>query len=282
VTDEPPTDPKSEPAVESARRLSFGGVAEQYDHHRPGYPEALVDDVLAYAGAEPGDRALEVGAGTGRATVLFASRGLSVTAVEPDPAMAAVASRRAATAGTTFELVPSDFESSELSRHTFKLLFSATAWHWVNADRRNVLAHRALVPGGALAPFWNRPVWEENRLRPSLAAAYGEVEREFAARPAGPMNPFGAPLEIKSDQEWLTEEFRDDPNFADLAVHKYRWVRTYTTAEYVGLIGTHSDHILLPEVASERLFARITDAIKAEGGSFELTYETLLCLARAV
>lgn len=282
MTNEPPADPQSEPALNSARRLSFGGVAEEYDRRRPGYPDALVDDVLAYAGAEPGDRALEVGAGTGRATLLFANRGLSVTAVEPDPAMAAVASRRAATAGTTFELVRSDFESCALPRHAFKVLFSATAWHWVSAGLRNVLAHRALVPGGALAPFWNRPVWEESRLRPSLAAAYGEVEREFAARPAGPMNPFGAPLEIKSDLEWLRQEFRDDTNFADLAVRKYRWVQTYTPAEYVALIATHSDHILLQEAARERLFARITAAIEAEGGSFELTYETLLCLARAV
>ncbi len=282
MKDQPPTEPGSEPPVGSARRLSFGGVAEQYDRHRPGYPDALVDDVLAYADAGPGDRALEVGAGTGRATLLFAGRGLRVTAVEPDPAMAAVASERAATAGVSFELVQLDFESCELPRHAFKVLFSGTAWHWVSPGLRNVLAHRALVTGGALAPFWNRPVWDENELRPAFDAAYAEVERKFAARPAGPMNPFGAPLEIKSDQEWLRDEFRGDASFADLSVRNYRWVQAYGAADYIRLIGTHSDHILLPEAAREQLFARITDAIDAVGGSFELTYETLLCLARAI
>ncbi len=273
--------PQQHASGTSTRRLSFGAVAEQYDRHRPGYPEQLVDDVLAYAAAVPGDRALEVGAGTGRATLLFAQRGLKVTSVEPDPDMAAVASKRAATAGLTFELINSDFEAYALPEHAFKLLFSGTAWHWVSPGRRNLLAHRALTPGGALAPFWNRPIWEGNALGPQFDAAYAEIEREFAARPSGPMNPLGAPLELKSDQEWLHEEFRDDAGFTDVEARHYRWELTYTTVEYLGLIGTHSDHILLPEASRQRLFAQLGEAIDRAGGSFALTYETLLCLARA-
>jgi len=59
-------------SMDERRRLSFGGVAELYDRSRPSYPPALVDDVLEFAGVGPGeaDRALEVGAGTGKATVL--------------------------------------------------------------------------------------------------------------------------------------------------------------------------------------------------------------------
>ncbi len=265
----------------STRRLSFGAVAEQYDRHRPGYPAQLVDDVLAYAAAVPGDRALEVGAGTGRATLLFMERGLRVTAIEPDPDMAAVASQRAAAAGLTFELIDSDFEDYVLPGRVFKLLFSGTAWHWVRPDQRNVLAHRALAPGGALAPFWNRPIWEGNPLRPEFDAAYGEVAREFAAHPSGPMNPLGEPLEIKTDQEWLQEEFRDDAGFTDVEARHYRWEQTYTMVDYLSLIGTHSDHIQLPQAARERLFKRIAEAIDRAGGSFALTYEALLCLARA-
>jgi hypothetical protein len=72
--------------VDERRRLSFGGVADLYDHARPSYPSALVDDVVQYAStpdAAP-NRAVEVGAGTGKATVLFAARGLDVLAIEED------------------------------------------------------------------------------------------------------------------------------------------------------------------------------------------------------
>ena len=65
-------------------------MADLYDHARPSYPSALVDDVLDYAGAVAAAtvRALEVGAGTGKATALFAARGLNVLAIEPSAEMA--------------------------------------------------------------------------------------------------------------------------------------------------------------------------------------------------
>jgi len=68
VSDEPPIASDQDVSADAERRLSFGSVAEQYDRHRPGYPPQLVDDILTYADAHAGDRALEVGAGTGRAT----------------------------------------------------------------------------------------------------------------------------------------------------------------------------------------------------------------------
>ena len=91
------------------RRLAFGDVAQLYDRARPSYPSELIDDVLAFSGAAPGDRALEVGAGTGKATVRFAERGLEVLALEPSPGMAAVASRSCAPHGNV------TIEQSEIS-----------------------------------------------------------------------------------------------------------------------------------------------------------------------
>lgn len=58
----------------SDRALSFGAVAEAYERYRPGYPVELLDLVLAYAG-RPLRTALEIGAGTGKATRLFARPG---------------------------------------------------------------------------------------------------------------------------------------------------------------------------------------------------------------
>src|SRR5437588_9250645 len=70
------------------RRLAFGSAAALYDALRPSYPSELIDDVLALAGQPT--RALEVGAGTGKATTLFAGRGVSVLALEPSAEMAAL------------------------------------------------------------------------------------------------------------------------------------------------------------------------------------------------
>ncbi len=60
------------------RANSFGSAAESYDRHRPAYPEELIDHVLAYAGQQAEQGVLDVGAGTGKATLLLASSGLTV------------------------------------------------------------------------------------------------------------------------------------------------------------------------------------------------------------
>jgi len=73
--------------------LSFGSVAELYERYRLDYPGEIVDAVVRHAG-RPVRSALEVGAGTGKATRLFASRGIEVTALEPNAAMARVLARR--------------------------------------------------------------------------------------------------------------------------------------------------------------------------------------------
>lgn len=276
----------SEPASEDAwqdvsadrgRRLSFGAVAELYDRHRPGYPAAMVDAVIEYGGLRPGDRVLDVGAGTGKATLLFAQRGHRVTAIEPDGAMAAVASKRAATAGHSVEILESDFESAELEPGGFRAVISGTAWHWVAPAVRERLAAQVLGPGGTLAPFWNRPRWEGNPLRPGFDRAYAPLAEDFAASPVGLMNPSSTRIELDDAAGWLENGAGE---FTDVDARIFSWEERYTTEEYIGLLSTQSDHLMLAGSSRERLFDAIRATIDAAGGSFELTYETLLCLTR--
>jgi trans-aconitate methyltransferase len=54
------------------QRLVFGEDPDLYDLARPSYPAALLDDLVTMVG--PSARALDVGCGTGKATVLLAAR----------------------------------------------------------------------------------------------------------------------------------------------------------------------------------------------------------------
>lgn len=81
----------ADPQVLDGQRLAFGRVAELYDRARPSYPPAVIDAVVEFAGLTSPARIVEVGAGTGKATVLLAERGLGVLALEPSHEMAQVA-----------------------------------------------------------------------------------------------------------------------------------------------------------------------------------------------
>jgi protein-L-isoaspartate O-methyltransferase len=72
-------------------RATFDEAAERYDRTRPGYPPAVFDDLAELAGVGPGRRVLEIGPGTGQATVPLAERGCRIVAVELGAGLAAVA-----------------------------------------------------------------------------------------------------------------------------------------------------------------------------------------------
>lgn len=261
----------------SERRLAFGSVAELYDRVRPSYPDALVDDVLAFAA--PVAHALEVGAGTGKATRLFAERGIAVHALEPSAEMAAVARRHSAGyAGVSIDL--SDFEGFQGDDRRFDLIYSAQAWHWVSPSVRYVKARELLEQGGGLALFWNRARWESNPLRDGLRAAYARVAPDFGPLP-GPMHPAGnTPPELWGD--WRAE-IEQAGGFEAPSTRAYQWRSEYSTSEYLELIQTHSDHIVLGQERLGALLDAVGEVIDRDGGGrLELEYVALLLLARAV
>lgn len=259
------------------RRLSFGGVAALYDRARPSYPAALVEDVLEFAAVGEGDRAVEVGAGTGKATMLFAARGLTVIALEPSAEMAAIARPNCA-AFENVTIEETDFERWRPPGQDFRLVFSAQAWHWISPDVRYVAARAALEDGGALAGFWTSPDWERSPLRDELGAAYERSGANFGPDP-GPMHPASGPR-LRMWGDWK-REIEAAPGFAQPEMRRYDWSSEYTTAEYLELLQTHSDHILLEEGPRAALLGAVAEVLDRAGGRVRMEYLTLLTLARA-
>jgi SAM-dependent methyltransferase len=259
--------------VDDRRRVSFGSVAEQYDQSRPSYPAGMVDDALEYAGAGESDRAIEVGAGTGKATALFAARGLRILAIEPSGEMAAVARRNCA-GYENVTIVETEFERYRPAGHEFRLVFSGQAWHWISPDVKYVAARAALEDGGALAAFWNRPEWDACDLRDDIGEAYRR--HGHGGETGDPMNPTA----WSGDGAWSTE-IAGASGFEAAEVRCYRWHADYTAAEYVALLSTHSPCLVLDPPEREGLLAEIGATIDAHGGTLRIPFVTELCQARA-
>jgi SAM-dependent methyltransferase len=258
--------------------LAFGGVAPQYDRFRPSYPGELVDDVLAFSGAVPGSSVLEVGAGTGKATSLFLERGAVVRAIEPSAEMAAFLRDRWPDSIVAVE--QTDFETWDPGAATFPLVYSAQAWHWLAPEVRFVKARAVLSDGGALAIFWTRPRWSESALRDQLDDAYRSTVPAFGERP-GPMHPATSDEEPERWWEWIRDS-ASAGGFATPERRTYAWSCEYTRDEYVSLIQTHSDHILLPDAQRCALLDAVGAVIEAAGGWITVPYSTSLWLARAL
>lgn len=110
----------------------------------------MFDDLRALAGIGTGPRALEIGCGTGQATVPLARLGCDITAVELSEDLATVA-RRNLTEYTNTQLVVGAFEDWPLPSDPFDAVLSATAFHWIDPAVRVTKSADALRIGGSLA-----------------------------------------------------------------------------------------------------------------------------------
>jgi SAM-dependent methyltransferase len=259
------------------RRLSFGNAAALYDRLRPSYPAELVDDVLGFAALAGELGALEVGAGTGKATALLAAKGLSIEAIEPSAEMAALARRNCAKYPRV-KILEAEFESWAPPAKLFGLVYGAQAWHWIEPEARYVKARRLMPRGGALAAFWSRPDWESCELAEAVDERYRTIAPQMLDD-AGPMHPgeHGTPT-LWGDP---TGEIEATGGYETPLQREYRWRRSYPTARYIELLQTHSDHIVLPSQTLTALLDAVAEVIDAAGGELQLDYETRLTLARA-
>jgi SAM-dependent methyltransferase len=254
------------------QRLAFGRVAELYDRARPSYPSEAIDELVAFAGLRPGARVLEVGAGTGKATRMLADRGFAVQALEPDAAMAAVA-RRTCGGYLLVEIVQTSFEAWQPGERVHAVV-CAQAWHWITPEVRYVRAGEALLPRGTLASIWTFPCWATTPLRDRLRDAYSESVPDLA--PDFPMHPASEPTNLAGDWQAEIDSSKD---FADPRVREHQWSCSHATADYVALLQTHQDHILLEPEKRQRLMAAVSLVIDQAGGAINIDYITRLCLA---
>jgi len=261
--------------VTREQRLVFGEVAELYDRHRPAYPDAVIDDLVELAGLEPGALVLEVGAGTGKATSMFAARQMRVLAVEPSAEMAAVA-RRVCADYHDVQVEQSDFERWEPGGRAFPLVFAAQAWHWVDPAVSFTKAARVLTPGGVLAAFWNRPLWIRAELREVVLDAYQRTVPEILDE-SDPIHPANS---LPGDGQDWRRGVAATSGLGAAEVRDYEWTETYSADDYAALLETHSTVRVLDPDRRSALVHAVARAIESHGNELRLPFLTRLCLAR--
>jgi SAM-dependent methyltransferase len=228
-----------------ARALSFGAVAEAYERFRPGYPDELFDVVAAYAGRAV-RTALEIGAGTGKATRLFAQHGVAVTATEPDEAMLAELRKHVPPSVTA---VAAAFEDVRPGEEKYGLVYAAAALHWTKPEGRWERVAALLEPGGVFASFGG-PV----RLAdPAVAEAFYAAREPFLATDDIP-SPDGTPE--AEPMQWPGTELEQSALFTDVRQVEVERRLRVSAEDYVGHLSTISAYLELPGSKREQAFER--------------------------
>jgi SAM-dependent methyltransferase len=240
-------------------RATFEQVPELYDRARPNYPPAIFDELATLAQLPPAARVVEIGCGTGQATVSLARRGYQLTCVELGEQLAAVA-RRKLEGLPNVEVINADFESWRPARADFEAAVAFTAFHWIAPDVRYAKTAALLRDRGMLA------VVSTHHVRPVDGDDFFiEVQQDYeAVVPDDPSTKAGTggPPDPETVAD-LTHEIGASGCFRNVAVRRYLWDATYTADEYIGVLNTYSGHRALDDETRRRLLSRIHRRIEA-------------------
>jgi hypothetical protein len=70
--------------------------------------------------------------------------------------------------------------------------------------------------------------------------------------------------------------------FGDAVERTYRHAVRHSTASWLGLLGTHSDHVLLDEEHRRTLHRAVAEVIDDHGGELEVVYRCEAWIARCL
>jgi SAM-dependent methyltransferase len=248
-------------------RATFDAGADGYDAARPVAAPEVFDDLVELARLAPGSRVLEIGCGTGQATLPLAERGLSILAVELGANLADVARRKLA-AYPDVEIVTSSFEDWDPGDELFDAVVCFNAFHWLDPDLRFAKSAAVLGLSGSLEVFGSGFVVHDGA-DPTWLALFEDEALTVGFEPRH-----------LDDVRNRSEEFTAGGHFSTATRKTYLRDLTYGAEDYIALVGTMSRHRALEDDVREELFERMRRQIEEGGGSVTPTRLDVLYIAR--
>jgi SAM-dependent methyltransferase len=253
----------------------FDRIPDDYEA-RPAYP-GWVFELLSECGAlRPGAVVLEIGAGTGQATLPMLALGAQITVVEPGAGLARRLIER--TEGQHVEVIVSTFEDASLRDASFDLVTAATAFHWVEPAVGSAKCARVLRDGGWLALWWtlwgdpDRPDPFHDALRPILQVKAPHLLRLEAT-----------PQAYVRDLAARAAHIEATGAFGPISHETLNWEAEHDPVSLRRLFATFAPWLALPEPLQSELLSDVERLARDDfGGTVRRPYQTVLFLSQRI
>jgi len=239
---------------------SFDVFAETYHSVRPRYPAQLYADIKELCGLDSASRLLEIGAGSGIATVELAKLGGKIVAIEPGSHLAAIA-RKQTEGLQNVEILEGTFESFE-SSDRFDAILAFTAYHWIDEGIKHRKVLGLLDDAGSLVLVWNSFFLSDSAVTAEVNKAYSEYLPDVYPDESSVAEVNEGVLAKLHRRE---QEVVQNSLLYTVALRKYYTVYNYNAETYPKLLNTFPKVVEVPEEQRKKFFARISEIVGQHG-----------------
>lgn len=239
---------------------SFDVYAANYHSARPGYPVLLFKDIKEQCGIDENSRLMEIGAGSGIATVELAKLGCQVIAVEPGANLAVIAEEQTRKFKNV-KVLEGTFEDFQFTNE-FNAILAFTAFHWLEEGEKYQKVSDLLKEDGSLILVWNSFFQSNSLVTAEVNKAYHEFLPDTYPEES---NAIRVNEGVLSKLNCREQEVVQNPLFYPVFLKKYLITYHYDDQTYPKLLNTFPKIVEIEEQKRLRFFKRISEAVKQYG-----------------
>lgn len=246
----------------------FNRAADYYDRYRPSYPQDIIDTIIKETGIKNGSKLIEIGAGSGKATELFAGKGFEILCIEPGEDLVRKGNEKFKNDKILFQC--SRFEDYDFPDQEWDVIFAAQAFHWVPQPQGYEKCASVLKNNGHLAIFWNMYITYDNALDNELLA----ISNKY-----GGFADFLSEKDCETRIHSIVSQIENSKLFSRPKVFRKLWRQDYTAGEYFGFTLTGNRFIQKSEEEKAAAYQDLVHLSNKYGGVIQRPYLCVLYLA---
>lgn len=227
----------------------FSGVAAGYQAFRPGYPPALFEWLAAITARR--ERAVDLGCGTGQASVALAAHFDEVIGLDPSAEQIAHAEPHSR---VSYRVAPA--EATGLPAASADLVIAAQALHWFDPERLQPELERIARPGAVFAAFTYDLCRVGSRVDDVVEYLYRTI-----------LGPYWPPERAHVDAAYRTLPFP----WPEVPAPSLAIAESWTLDRFVGYLGTWSAVSAYRRRTGVDPLALVTSELRAAWGPPEQT-----------
>lgn len=250
---------------------TFQNIVDVYDKARPRYPQTLLNDILCFSDVSSFQTGLEVGAGTGQATEMFIDKIEQLDVVEVGEKQVEFLNHKFKDRNVfAYKSYFEDFDTVK----KYDLIYSATAFHWVDANIGYPKAWSMLNNGGTMAVFWH--MFSVTFHDEGLFKGLNRIDKKYMPDHSLGFDDKG----IEEVKKRRISQIQSGNFFSVSNIKEYRWNDKYDADRYSLLLESFSSTQKLPENKKLQYLHEVKQYINENGGNVVVPQHVMLYLMK--